>query len=86
MGVNNELRQSQNFTTKIESVSESRLFTFLRGQRLNRFQIKVVIQMKVVQVLSVDQQVKHVVALATNLQANFYPIETGRLEKLGGFE
>ena len=42
--------------------------------------------MEVVQVLSVDQKVQHVVALTANLKPDLDPVETGRLEKLGGLE
>ena len=42
--------------------------------------------MQVVQVLAVDQQVEHVVALAADLQADLDPVEFGGLEELGRLE
>lgn len=59
---------------------------YLSGEGLHRLQVEVVIQVKVVQVLSVDQQVQHIVALATDLQAHFHPVQLRRLEKLCGLE
>ena len=51
----------------MEGIAKSRLLALLGGQRLHRLQIEVVIQMQVVQVLAMDQQVQHVVALPTHL-------------------
>lgn len=48
---------------------------YLSGEGLHGLQVEVVIQVKVVQVLSVDQQVQHIVALATHLQAYFHPVQ-----------
>lgn len=42
--------------------------------------------MEVVEVLSMDEQVEHVVALTTHLETNFDPVQLGRLEKLGRLE
>jgi hypothetical protein len=42
--------------------------------------------MQVVQILAVDQQVEHVIALTTNLKSDLNPIQTCRLEKLGCLE
>lgn len=42
--------------------------------------------MQVVEVLSVDEQVEHVVALTRQLQADFNPVQLRRLEKLGRLE
>ena len=42
-----------------------------------------VIQMKVVEILAMDEQVEHVVALPADLQRRLDPIELGGLEELG---
>lgn len=42
--------------------------------------------MKVVQVLSVDKEVKHVITLSTDLKTSFDPVEIGLLEELGVFQ
>ena len=42
--------------------------------------------MQVVEVLSVNEQVQHVVSLTTNLQPNLHPVQLCGLEKLGRFE
>lgn len=42
--------------------------------------------MKIVEVLSVNQKVQHVVTLATNLKPNLHPVKSGSLKELGGFE
>ena len=51
----------------MESVAESTLFALLRRQCLHWLQIEIVVQMKEVQVLSVDEQIEHVVALPADL-------------------
>ena len=42
--------------------------------------------MQVVEVLSVNEQVQHVVSLTTNLQPNLHPVQLCGLEELGRFE
>lgn len=84
--VDNELRKTKDFSTQMERVSESRLLPLLRGERLDGLQVEVVIEMKVVQVLSVDQQVEHVVSLSTDLKTGFHPVQRRRLEELGVLE
>lgn len=71
---------------KLCSCVQQHMDWYLCGEGLHRLQVEVVIQVKVIQVLSVDQQVQHVVALATHLQANFHPVQLGGLEKLGSLE
>ena len=86
MTIHNQFRQTKNFTAKMESITESGLFTFFSGQSLHGLQIEVVIQMQIVQVLTMNQQVQHVITLTADLKANFDPIKSGGLEKLGGLE
>ncbi len=74
MRVNDQLCQSQDFPTQMESVSETRLLSLFRGKGLHRFQVEVVIQMKIVEILSVDQQVEHVVTLSAYLKAGLHPV------------
>lgn len=59
---------------------------YLCGQRLDRLQVEVVVQMQVVEVLTVDQQIEHVVALSAHLQPYFHPVQLSGLEELCGFE
>lgn len=59
---------------------------YLCGQCLDWLQVEVVIQMQVVEVLAVDKEIEHVVALSAHLQAHLHPVQLCRLEKLGGFE
>lgn len=59
---------------------------YLRGQCLHRLQVEVVVQMQVVEILTVDQQVEHVVALPAHLQPDFHPVQLGGLEEFCGFE
>ena len=86
MRVYNKLRKTQDFTTKMKSIAKSAFLAFLCSEGLHWFEVEVVIQMKIIQVLSVNKQIKHVVTLTTHLQSCFNPIKFGRLEKLGGFE
>ena len=66
----------------MERISKSRFFALLRRECFNRLQIEVVIQMQVVQIFAMDQQVKHVVTLATNLQSCLHPVQLCNLEEL----
>lgn len=86
MRIDNQLRQPQNLTAQMERITEPRLLTLLRGQRFHRLQIEIVIQMQVVQVLAMDQQVQHVVALAADLQAGLDPIQRRCLEEFRRLE
>ena len=47
----------------MEGISEARLLSLFGGESLDWLQIEVEIQMQVVQVLTVNQQVQHVVTL-----------------------
>lgn len=42
--------------------------------------------MQVVEVLSVNEQVQHVVALPAHLQPDLHPVQLSGLEELGGLE
>ena len=70
----------------MKGVAEPRFFPLLRGQRLHRLQVEVVVQVEVVEVLAVYEQVEHVVALPAHLQSSLHPVQGGGLEELGGFE
>lgn len=59
---------------------------YLCGQGLDRLQVEVVVQMQVVEVLTVDEQIEHVVALPANLQTHFHPVQFGGLKELGGLK
>lgn len=59
---------------------------YLCGQRLDRLQVEVVVEMQVVEVLTVDKQIEHVVALSANLQPHLHPVQLCGLEELGGLE
>ena len=86
MRVHHQLRETQDFTTEMESIAKSAFLAFLGCEGLNWLQVEVVIQMEVVQVFPMDKQVEHVVTLPTDLQACFNPIQFSGLEKLGRFE
>ena len=54
MRVNDKLGQAQNFTTQMKRIAKSRLLTLFRRQRLHRLQVKVVVQMEIVEVSKVE--------------------------------
>lgn len=83
VGVDNELGQSQNFSTKMEGVSESGSLSLFGRERLDGLQVHVVIQVKVVEILSVNQEIEHVVTLSADLETSFDPVEIGLLEEFG---
>ena len=82
--VDHELRQAKNLATQVEGVSEARLLTLLRGQRLDGLQVHVVVEVELVQVLAVGEEVQHVVVLSADLETGLHPVEPRRLEELGG--
>lgn len=83
VGVNNELGETKDFSTKVESVTESRLLSLLGGKSFNWLEVKIVIKMEVIEILSVNKKIEHVVTLATNLKTGLHPVKSGGLEKLG---
>lgn len=86
MTVHHKLAQSQNLAAQVERISKSGLLTFLCCEGFHRLQVEVVVQVQVVEVLSVNQQVQHVVALPAHLETNFYPVQLCRLEEFGSLE
>ena len=70
----------------MERVTEPTLLSLLGGQGLDGLEVEVVVEMEVVEVLSVNQQVQHIVALSAHLQTCLHPIQAGGLEELGGLE
>ena len=70
----------------MECVTKPGLLSLLCCEILDWLQVKVVVQMQVVEVLAMDEEVEHVVTLATHLQPHLHPVQTRRLEELGGFE
>ena len=86
MRIDDKFRKTEDFSTQVEGVSESRLLSFLGGESLDGLQVHVVIEMEVVQVLSVNQEVEHVVTLSADLKTSFDPINRGSLEELGSLD
>lgn len=58
----------------------------LGGERLDRFEVEVVIQVQIVEVFTMNEKVEHVVALAANLQPHLHPVQLRGLKEFGGFE
>ena len=72
----------------IATVNGEKILRLSFNKRLNVFrrmnqEVTDVIKMQVVQTLAVNEQVEHVVALATDLQTHFNPVQLGALEELG---
>jgi len=73
-------------TLKLSTISETRFLPFLGCQCLNRFQVEIVVKMQVVQILTMNQQIQHVITLTAHLQPCFNPVQCGCLKELGGLE
>mmetsp|Transcript_42648 Transcript_42648/g.166462 ORF Transcript_42648/g.166462 Transcript_42648/m.166462 type:complete len:242 (-) Transcript_42648:1814-2539(-) len=86
VAVNDQLGQPQDLATQMEGVSKPRLLSLLGGQRFDWFQVEIVVQVKIVQLLAMDEQVQHIVPLAANLESGLDPVYLRRLEKLGVLE
>lgn len=54
MRVYNEFRQPQDFSAKMKCIAKPGFFTLLCGKGFDRLQIEVVIQMKVIQILTMN--------------------------------
>jgi hypothetical protein len=80
--VHNDLGETKNFTAQVEGVTKTALLALLGGQRLDGLQVEIVIQMKVIQILAVNEKIEHVVSLTTHLQASFNPVNLCGLEEL----
>ena len=55
----------------MEGITESRFLSLFGCQCLDRLQIKVVVQMKIVEIFPVNQQVQHVIALGKKFRQSF---------------
>lgn len=61
-------------------------FTNFCGEGFHWFQVEVVVQVQVVEVLSVNQEVQHVVTLSADLEPHLNPVQLCGLEEFGGLE
>jgi len=66
----------------MESITEARLLSFLGGESLYWLQVKVEVQMKVIQIFTVNQQIQHVVTLSDYLESCLNPVKLSHLEEL----
>mmetsp|Transcript_4532 Transcript_4532/g.13244 ORF Transcript_4532/g.13244 Transcript_4532/m.13244 type:complete len:1314 (+) Transcript_4532:2393-6334(+) len=82
--VHDELGEPEDLAAEVEGVPEAALLALLGGEGLHGLEVEVVVEVEVVDVLAVDEEVEHVVALAADLQARLHPVDLRRLEKLGG--
>mmetsp|Transcript_3491 Transcript_3491/g.11579 ORF Transcript_3491/g.11579 Transcript_3491/m.11579 type:complete len:907 (-) Transcript_3491:778-3498(-) len=81
--VDDKLGEAEDLAAEVEGVAEARLLALLGGESLDGLEVEVVVEVQVVDVLAVDEQVEHVVALPADLQAGLDPVELRRLEELG---
>ncbi|CAN7985254.1 unnamed protein product, partial [Ixodes hexagonus] len=94
VAVHHQLGQAQDLPAQVEGVAEARLLALLGGTTctierhhgLDRLEVEVVVKVEVVEVLPVDEQVEHVVALPAHLESSLHPVNGRRLEKLGRLE
>ena len=70
----------------MEGIAEPRLLPLLGGEGLHWLQVEVVVEMEVVEILAMDEEVEHVVSLATHLQPRLNPVQLCGLEKFGCLE
>lgn len=63
-----------------------RRVTYLGGESFDWLQVEIVVEMEIIKVLSVYEEVQHVVSLSTNLEPDFNPVELCCLEELCRFE
>eukprot|EP01137_Pigoraptor_chileana_P034039 Opistho-2@25961 len=80
--VHNELGHPKNLSAEVKGVAETRLLTLLGRERLDGLEVEVVVEVEVVEVLAVDKQVEHVVALPAHLKSNLNPVQRRALKEL----
>jgi hypothetical protein len=80
--INYKFCQPEDLTAEMESISKTRLLSFLGCQSFHRLEVEVIIKVQVVQILPVNQQVQHIIPLPADLQTHFNPIQFGALKKL----
>mmetsp|Transcript_24864 Transcript_24864/g.68548 ORF Transcript_24864/g.68548 Transcript_24864/m.68548 type:complete len:225 (+) Transcript_24864:1077-1751(+) len=86
MGINHEFGQAQNLSHEMKGVSKPGFLSFLGCQSLGWLQIEVVVQVKVLELLAVDEQIEYVVTLLANLETSFHPVEFGALKEFRALE
>ena len=77
MSVNYQLGEAKDLATQVEGIAKAGFLSLLGGEGLDRLEVEVVVEMEVVEVLAMDEQVEHVVTLATHLQPDLYPVQFG---------
>ena len=65
----------------MEGITEPRFFPFFGSQSFDWLEIEIEVQVEIVQILTVDQQVQHIVALSTDLEASLNPVQLCQLEE-----
>ena len=61
------LGEAEDLAAEVEGVAEARLLALLGGESLDGLEVEVVVEVQVVDVLAVDEQVEHIVALPADL-------------------
>ena len=56
--INDEFDHSQDFSAQVESITKSTLLSLFSSQCLDWLQVEIVVQMKEVEVLAMDQEVE----------------------------
>ena len=72
--VHYELSETQYLSAQVKRITESALLSLLGGEGFDGLQVEVVVEMQVVEVLTVDKQVQHVVSLTADLKADLHPV------------
>ncbi len=67
VGVHDQLGESKDLPAEMKGVAKPGLLPLLGGEGFHWLQVEVVVQMEVVEVLTMDEKVEHVVALSTDL-------------------
>ena len=74
MGINDEFGETEYLSTEMEGVAKAGFLSLFGGEGLDWLEVKVVVQVEVVEVLAVDEQVEHVVALPAHLEPHLHPV------------
>ncbi len=80
--INDQLDKAQDLPAEVKGIPKAALLALLCGERLDRLEVKVVIEVEVGELFALNEQVEHVKALPADLQARLEPVQLGALKVL----
>ena len=67
VGIHYQLGEAEDLSAEVKGVAKPRLLSLLCGERLDGLEVEVVVEVQVIEVLPVDEEIEHIVALPAYL-------------------